>query len=50
MTDQELEIKEQFSKIFKQSDWRNFKLMADYYFETASNILKKDITWLLLLV
>jgi len=39
----EPEIKEQFSKIFKQADWRNFKLMADYYFETASKIMKKDI-------
>ena len=39
----EAEIKTQFSKIFPPSDWRYFKLMADYYFETAAYILKKDI-------
>lgn len=37
------EIKKQFSKVFLLSDWRSFKLMADYYFETSAKILKKDI-------
>ena len=36
-------IKQQFSKIFNQDDWMVFKLMADYYFESAATILKADI-------
>lgn len=39
----EPEIKKQFSKVFLSTDWRNFKLLADYYFETSAKILKKDI-------
>jgi hypothetical protein len=39
----EPQIKKQYSKIFKFSDWQTYKLMADYYFETAAKILKKDI-------
>lgn len=39
----EPQIKEQFSKIFDKLDWAPFKLMADYYFENAAKILKKDI-------
>ena len=39
----ESEIKKQFSKVFTSSDWRYFKLMADYYFETSARILMKDI-------
>lgn len=36
-------IKSQYSKVFQQSDWKPFKLMADYYFKTAAFLLKKDI-------
>lgn len=36
-------VKEQYAKIFKKEDWNTFKLMADYYFETAAKILKADI-------
>ncbi|MCD9185123.1 MAG: hypothetical protein LUM44_01720 [Pyrinomonadaceae bacterium] len=36
-------IKKQFCKIFKQNDWYSFKLMADYYFKAAAEILKKDV-------
>jgi hypothetical protein len=36
-------IKQQFCKIFEQKDWYVFKLMADYYFKTAAEILKKDV-------
>ena len=41
--DIEPEIKKQYSKIFNCSDWKTFKLMADYYFETAAKLLTKDI-------
>lgn len=40
----EEEIKEQYSKIFKSADSITFKLMADFYFENAAKILKKDIS------
>ena len=36
-------IKSQYSKIFTNEDWQTFKRMADFYFETAAKILKKDI-------
>ena len=38
-------VKEQYIKFFEQSDWNIFKKSADYYFETAAKILKKDITY-----
>jgi len=40
----EAEIKNQYSKIFKNLDWVTFKLMADFYFENSAKILKKDIS------
>lgn len=40
----EEEIKEQYSKIFRSPDSITFKLMADFYFENAAKILKKDIS------
>lgn len=40
----EEEIKEQYSKIFRSADSIIFKLMADFYFENAAKILKKDIS------
>ncbi|MCB0705662.1 MAG: hypothetical protein KDC34_10150 [Saprospiraceae bacterium] len=39
----EQEIKNQYAKLFKEEDWRPFKIMADYYFKTAANLKKKDI-------
>lgn len=39
----EQEIKAQYAKIFTFRDAVVFKKMADYYFETAAKILKKDI-------
>ena len=36
-------IKEQYSKIFEEKDWRHFKKIAEYYFETAATLRKKDI-------
>lgn len=40
----ESDIKNQYSKVFDSSDWKTFKLMADFYFENAAKILKKDIS------
>lgn len=39
----EQEIKNQYAKLFKREDWETFKMMADYYFKTSSNLKKKDI-------
>lgn len=36
-------IKKQYAKIFEFRDCPVFKKMADYYFESAAKILKKDI-------
>lgn len=36
-------IEPQYSKIFKQSDWKTFKFVAEYYFKNAVHILKKDV-------
>jgi len=41
----ERSIKDQFAKFFEQTDWIIFKKSADYYFETAARILKKDISY-----
>ncbi len=38
-------IKDQYAKIFTKNDWLIFKSAAEYYFETASKILKKDIKY-----
>jgi hypothetical protein len=40
----ETEIKNQYSKIFDDLDWRTFKIMADFYFENSAKILMKDIS------
>lgn len=39
----EKETKRNFSKIFTQSNWTNFKNIAEYYFDTAAHIKNKDI-------
>lgn len=36
-------VKSQYAQIFRETDWQTFKMMADYYLETAARILKKDI-------
>jgi hypothetical protein len=41
----ERSVKDQYVKFFKKSDWNIFKKSADYYFETAAKILKKDIPY-----
>lgn len=41
----EQSVKEQFAKFFEQYDWRMFKETADYYFEFACHLLKKDIPY-----
>jgi len=38
-------IKNQYAKFFEQTDFSIFKKSADYYFETAARILKKDIVY-----
>lgn len=40
----ETDIKNQYSKVFKSSDWMTFKLMANFYFENSAKLLKKDIS------
>lgn len=41
----ERSIKDQYAKFFEELDWNIFKKSADYYFETAAKILKKDILY-----
>jgi len=41
----ETEIKQQYAKHFIKNDWSLFKSTAEYYLETASKILKKDIKY-----
>jgi hypothetical protein len=41
----EQEIKEQFAKFFRQEDYSIFKNSADFYFENAVKLLKKDIKY-----
>ena len=37
------EIKSQYARILKKSDWVNFKEMAEYYLKTAARLKKKDV-------
>jgi len=37
------EIKSQYARILKKSDWINFKEMAEYYLKTAARLKKKDV-------
>ena len=39
----ERSIKGQYAHFFEEGYWRMFKEAADYYFETAAKILRKDI-------
>lgn len=39
----EQEIKSQFSKLFKETDWKSFKTSADYYFKLAAKLKNYDI-------
>ena len=41
----ERSIKDQYAKFFEKIDWIIFKESADYYFETAAKILRKDIQY-----
>lgn len=43
MTFNEKDIKSQFERFFIQSDWRQFKLVAEYYLKKAAFIKNKDI-------
>lgn len=38
------EIKSQYARVLRQSDWRNFKEIAEYYLETAAKLKIKDIS------
>lgn len=38
-------VKDQYAKVFKKSDWVLFKESADYYFESATYLLKNDIKY-----
>ncbi len=40
----EQDIKSQYAKIFLQKDWKLFKKTAEYYFQTAATLKKKNIT------
>ncbi|MGN6402327.1 MAG: hypothetical protein ACTHMD_17845 [Flavisolibacter sp.] len=39
----EKEIKRQYAKVFKKSDWQSFKLIAEYYLAKAAILKRKDI-------
>jgi len=41
----ERKIKNQYVIFFEKKDWSIFKDAADYYFETAAKIMKKDILY-----
>jgi hypothetical protein len=41
----ERSIKDQYATFFEKIDWIIFKESADYYFETAAKILRKDIQY-----
>lgn len=41
----ESQVKDQFAKIYTSEDWVLFKRRADFYFENAAKILKKDISY-----
>lgn len=41
----ERSVKDQYAKFFEIPDWNIFKKSADYYFETAARILKKNILY-----
>lgn len=41
----ERKIKNQYAIFFEKEDWSIFKDAADYYFETAAKIMKKDILY-----
>ena len=43
MTSIEKEIKGQYAKVFKKTDWESFKLIADYYLTKAATLKRKDI-------
>ncbi|MBZ9572375.1 hypothetical protein KJA15_03530 [Patescibacteria group bacterium] len=43
MVSLESTIKAQYAKKFEKNDWFTFKLVADYYLESAALLLKKDI-------
>jgi len=39
----EQEIKEQYAKVFKKTDWQSFKLIAEYYLTKAATLKRKDV-------
>jgi len=39
----EEEIKSQYSKVYQNTDWKAFKVMADYYLSLSAKLMKKDI-------
>ncbi len=41
----ESQVKDQFAKIYTCEDWKLFKRGADFYFENAAKVLKKDISY-----
>lgn len=43
MTSIEKEIKGQYAKVFKKTDWESFKLIAEYYLTRAATLKRKDI-------
>ena len=45
MLSSEQKIKNEFVKVFKKQDWESYKNLADYYFKTAAELLKKAISW-----
>lgn len=41
----ESRAKQRFARVFKASDWRLFKRMADLYLERAARMKKKDVSY-----
>ena len=39
----ESEVKAQFAKVHSQTDWRTFKLIAEYYFQKSATLKRSDI-------
>jgi hypothetical protein len=40
----ESSVKQQFARVFRDSDWRLFKKMADSYFRQGAFLLKHDVS------
>ncbi len=43
MSNIEKNIKKQYAKVFKKTDWKSFKIIAEYYLSKAATLKRNDI-------